>query len=127
MVKGTIREIDGQYFLQTSGVINTRKKELIQIGSAAEKEKYTNLVGKQVEVVLSEPVRSVLALIPNPDEITPPRPRPFPCYIIMCYIPAPWIKLFVRDEKLITPLAEQFLNEGILNKANYDKIMNKIK
>jgi hypothetical protein len=127
MVKGTIREIGGQYFLQTSGLVNAKKKELIQIGSTAEKEKYASLVGQQVEVVLSEPVRSIVALIPNPDEISPPRPRPFPCYLIMCYIPAPWFRVFMRDEKLITPLAEQFLNEGILSKANYDKVMNKIK
>jgi len=127
MVKGTIREIDGQYFLQTSGVVNAKKKELIQIGSAAEKDKYANLIGKPVEVVLSEPVRSIIAIIPNPDDITPPRPRPFPCYLIMCYIPVPWMKAIIRDEKLIMPLAEQFLNEGVLSKANFDRVMNKIK
>lgn len=125
---GTIIEVEGDYFLQTSEVRAVRKKEraheqkeMIKIGSAAEKERYSKLVGQKAEVILSEPVRSVVGIA-----VKPIRPIGFPCYFILCYIPVPWWQwiLPVLNKEMIEPLAQQFLQEGILSQENFNRVMD---
>lgn len=125
---GKIVEIDGDYFLETSGVkAATRKerarreKDLIKIGSAGEKARYAKLVGQKAEVILSEPIRSVIGIAVEPKL---PDDR-FPCYFILCYIPVPWFwRLPIMNKELIAPLAKQFLEEGILSQENFNKVIN---
>ena len=117
-ILGTIVEVEGNYFLQTSGEKAARKKEMVKLGSATEKATYSKLVGQKAEVILSEPVRSVVAIA-----VTPKRPE-FKCYFILCYIPVPFRVLPVMDRELIAPLAQQFLQEGILSKETFNKVMN---
>ena len=116
---GTIVEVEGDYFLQTPGVRTARKKEMVKIGSMAEKEKYSKLVGQRAEVILSEPVRSVIAIAVKPDEAVE-----FKCYLILCYIPNPLWIFPLMNRELIKPLAEQFLKEGILSQENFDRVMD---
>ena len=122
---GIIVEVEGDYFLQTSGVRTAKKtkreqKEMIKIASAAEKEKYSKLVGQKAEVILSEPVRSVIGIA-----VEPKYPLGFPCYFILCYIPVPWFwNVPIIDKELLQPLANQFLEEGILSQENFNRVMN---
>ena len=116
-IVGTIVEAKGGYFLETSGLRAPRKKETVQIGSATQKAAFANLVGQEVEVILSEPIRSVIAVIGK--QIPPSKAK---CYIILCYKP---VDGFMRavDQKMIEPLAMQFYREGILSEANYKKVI----
>ncbi len=112
-VLGKILEVNGSYVLQTSGV--GKKVETLQVGPAAEKDKYAQLVGKEVEVVLSEPVRSVVAIIGK--QVLPS----IRCVIIMCYKPVSDL-IPTIDPKIIAPMIEQFEREGIISKANANKL-----
>jgi hypothetical protein len=114
---GTIVEVKGEYFLQTSGLSAPGKKDLVLVGSTAEKESFAGLVGKEVEVVLSEPVRSVIAIV---GKSTPTAKL----VKILCYKPRDDIIGALVDQRAVESLASQFLKEGILSQANYNKIVN---
>jgi len=115
--KGTIVEVHGEFFLQTSGVGARGKKEMLKIGSAADKDKFAGAVGQKVGVILSEPVRSVVAVVGEPE-------GPFKRIRILCYIPVPDLFYRVFDQNLINQLTKQFVDQGIISETVGKKIMS---
>jgi hypothetical protein len=107
-VLGKIVEVNGNYVLQTSGIKKAGKAETIQVGTAADKDKYAKLVGQEVEVILSEPTQSVVGILGK-------------AIRIICYIP-PVNYMQSADWNIIKPIVAQLVSQGILSQANADKI-----
>ena len=114
--KGTIVELKGEYFLQTSGVGAPGKTETIRVGSAADKTKFASLVGQKVDVILSEPVRSVVAIVGES------KTGPFKKVRILCYKPIPDLRTAIIDEAIVNQWTKQLVNEGILSEAAGKKL-----
>lgn len=137
---GKITAAEGRYFLETEG-------QRLELPTAALGEAAAELVGKEVEVLLSEPVRNIVALVPR-------RPRvPIICYVPVpdvftriaaaqerarvtsaasqldlsklhppiCYFPADWLVKGV-DEQVRINLAKKLLDEKLIGTAVYEKL-----
>ncbi|HXJ92004.1 MAG TPA: hypothetical protein VMT20_03885 [Terriglobia bacterium] len=105
--KVTFRE--GNYFLEAEG-----KHHAIPVGANVQTPQLKELVGKQVEILYSEPKSFVVGLVPVGATSRPPR--------IICYFPAdPWA-VGVVEEGARAALAQQFLNEGVLSKETFEKL-----
>ncbi len=129
---------DGKYFLE----VGRQRMELSPAALGGETPA-RELAGAQVEVLLSEPVRQVIAIIPR-------RPlRPILCYVPppdifrrfkelgpireiaqqptlqlhppICYVPADWLVKGI-EEKVRQNLASRLLQEGVISKAVHDKL-----
>lgn len=109
---GKVSFREGQYYLETQG-----KQQLIPIGPHVDAANLKALVGQQVEVLYSEPhsfIAGFVAIAPDPAIKFPRR--------ILCYIPAPIDLGGVIQEEIRVGLAKQFLNDGVLSKANFEKL-----
>lgn len=101
---------EGTYFLEAEG-----KHHAIPVGANVQTPQLKELVGKQVEILYSEPQSFVVGLVQaGATSIRPPR--------IICYFPAdPWA-VGVVEEGARAALAQQFLNEGVLSRENFEKL-----
>jgi hypothetical protein len=107
---GTVVYKEGTYFLEAEG-----KTHAIPVGAHLKTEQLKELVGQKVEVVFSEPTSFVIGLVPVA-KVGGRIPR------IICYFPAdPWA-FGVVEEAARVGLAQQFLNQGVLSKENYEKL-----
>ena len=107
---GTVVHKDGVYFLEAEG-----KHHVIPVGPHTNVAQLKELVGQQVEVLHSEPTSFIVGLVAA--KATGPRvPR------IICYVPADPFAFGVVEEAARVGLAKQFLDQGILSKANYEKL-----
>jgi hypothetical protein len=108
---GTVVHKDGNFFLEAEG-----KLHAIPVGSDQKSTQLKELVGQKVEVVLSEPISFAIGLVPQNAKPGVRFPR------VICYFPAdPWA-FGVVEEGVRAGLAQQFLSQGILSKANYEKL-----
>lgn len=108
---GTVVHKDGNFFLEAEG-----KLHAIPVGSNLKATQLNELVGQKVEVVLSEPISFVVGLVPQNAKLGVHFPR-----VICYYPPDPWT-LGVVEEEARAGLAQQFLSQGVLSKANYEKL-----
>ena len=109
---GTVVEKDGTFFLEVEG-----KHHPIPVGSHINLQQLKELAGQKVELIQSEPKSFVVGLVPAaPKAVRFPR--------IICYFPADPYLLGVVDEAARVGLAKQFLDQGVLSKANYEKLGN---
>ena len=108
---GTVVHKDGTFFLEAEG-----KLHAIPVGSDLKATHLKELVGKTVEVIRSEPISFAIGLVPQGAKAGIRAPR------ILCYFPAdPWA-FGVVEEGARAGLAQQFLSQGVLSKANYEKL-----
>jgi hypothetical protein len=106
---GKVAFREGQYYLETEG-----KLQVIPVGPHVDSASLKALVGQQVEVVYSEPRSFVVGLV----AVSPTIKRP----PILCYIPAPIDLGGLVQEEIRAGLAKQFLDDGVLSKANFEKL-----
>lgn len=106
---GTVVFKEGTYFLEAEG-----KRHAIPVGANVQTP-LKELVGKQVEVLYSEPKSFVVGLVQaGASSFRPPR--------VICYFPAdPWA-VGVVEEGARVALAQQFLNEGVLSPETFAKL-----
>jgi hypothetical protein len=107
-VVGKVVAKNGKYFLEAERTLHE-----LPAGLLVDETHLKDLVGHEVEVMLSEPQRFVVAILPK-------RPR----IPITCYIPFPWWRNaeIVIDKVAGVRLAKRFLEEGVINKGVYEKI-----
>lgn len=110
---GKVIHEGGKFFI----VVNDVRNEL-PLGLVADEGKLKELVGKEVEVLYTEPTRFIIALVPQVPRI----PR------IICYIPLPDTiygpSVITAVEKAArVNLATQLLNAGVISQAVHDKIV----
>ncbi len=111
---GTVSFEEGKYFLEVEG-----KREELPVGIVAE-AKLKELVGREVEVLYTEPRRFVAGLVDR-------KIGPILCYIpipippIPCYIPPPWFFRGVEEQVRIN-LAKQFLEEGLISEEIFGRL-----
>lgn len=107
-VVGKVVVKNGKYFLEAERTLHD-----LPVGLLVDEEHMKDLVGQEVEVMLSEPQRFVVAILPK-------RPR----VPITCYIPAPWWRIseIVIDKVAGVRLAKRFLEERVISKEVYEKI-----
>jgi len=101
---------EGKYFLETPG-----KTRPIELPAQADPTQLKELVGKEVEIVYSEPKVFIAGLIGVPVGATSRPPR------IVCYIPAP-PEFGLISEELRAGFAKQLFNDGTLSKENYERL-----
>jgi hypothetical protein len=110
---GKVIHEEGKFFV----VVNDVRSEL-PLGLMADEGKLKQLVGKEVEVLFTEPTRFIIALVPQVPRI----PR------IICYIPAPdtiygRTVITAVEKAARVNLADQLLEGGIISQAVHDKIV----
>jgi hypothetical protein len=103
-----------KYFIDVAG-----RREELPPGVIGDEAELKELVGEQVEVFYSEPTRFIVGL-------KHPRRPPWMCYLPrppwLCYLPPPWVfKGFEKEIRL--NLARQFLEEGLISKEVYDRLL----
>ncbi len=134
---GKVIAAEGKYFLEVGGE-RTEVPAAALGGEATARE----LSGADVEVLLSEPVRQVIALLPKlphrppilcylppPDlwrrfreiAMTPVQAAQFELHPPLCYIPAEWMVKGI-DERVRQTVAARLLKEGIISRAVHDKL-----
>jgi hypothetical protein len=106
---GKVAFREGQYYLETEG-----KMQVIPVGPHVDSASLKALVGQQVELIYSEPRSFVVGLVAVSPTIKFRR--------ILCYIPAPIDLGGLVEEEIRAGLAKQFLNDGVLSKANFEKL-----
>lgn len=100
---GTVVLKEGNFFLEAEGKLTP-----IPVSPNAHPANLKELVGKKVELVYSEPKSFIAGLVGGRIPV-------------LCYFPAdPW--LTVVDEGARASLAKQFLNEGYINQATFQKL-----
>lgn len=104
---GKVIRRDDKFYLVTPG-----KEEQFQIAASIDSAQLNELVGKEVELVYSEPRVFVTGIV-GVGTVRPPR--------IICYFPID-TDLGVIAEDARTAFAQQFLDEGILSKENYERL-----
>ncbi len=110
---GKIIHEGGRFF-----VVAEEARTELPMGLVADEKQLHELVGKEVEVLFSEPTRFIVALVPTVVKI----PR------IICYIPVPDA---VFGPSVITAveqaarlnLANQLLEAGVISQAVHDQIV----
>jgi hypothetical protein len=112
--RGKIVSERGKFFLEAG-----RERWELEEGMMIAEQPLPELVGREVEVLLSEPRRYVVGLVAE-------KLRPILCYIPyphpLCYIPAdPWLFKGVED-RIRVNLAEKFLEEGLITKEIHEKL-----
>ncbi len=106
---------EGKYFVEMEG-----RDEELPVGILADEAQFKELMGQQVEVLYSEPVRFVVGV-----KAKVPRVR---CYYILCYYPRDfWDRRFGSvipelKENVRIKLADRFLEEGIISQEVHDKL-----
>jgi hypothetical protein len=108
---GKVSFRDGQYYLETQ-----QKQQLIPIGPHVDPANLKALVGQQVEVLYSEPHSFIAGFVAVAADPAIKFRR------ILCYIPAPIDLGGVIEEGVRVGLAKQFLKDGVLSKANFEKL-----
>ncbi|HUW96613.1 MAG TPA: hypothetical protein VMW58_12575 [Anaerolineae bacterium] len=118
--KGMLIFEKGKYFLEVEG-----ERQELPPGMGIDEAQLRDLAGKEVEVLYSEPKRFAIALLgPRMPPIIcylppwPPEPWPGPT----CYLPVPWLIKGVEKE-VRANLAKRFLDEGLINREVYDKLV----
>lgn len=111
---GTVVEKDGTFFLEVDG-----RPHPIPVGSHINLQQLKELAGQKVELIQSEPKSFVVGLVP-----APAAKAGVHFTRILCYFPADPYLLGVVDEGARLGLAKQFLDQGVLSKANYEKLGN---
>jgi len=128
-----LRFEEGKFFLEVEG-----KKRELPTTALADEAQLKEYVNQEVEVLYSEPVRQVVGLaagrrlrivcyLPPPDP-WPPWP---PCCLPpphfphppLCYIPAESWFLKGVEAQVRANLARRFLEEGVIGKEVYEKLL----
>jgi hypothetical protein len=107
---GTVLFKEGNFFVEFEG-----KQELLPV-SHENVPHAKELVGKKVEVLLSEPQRFIAGLILAEEKVPFKRPR------ILCYKPIPDFLKAVIDDKERILLARQLFEAKIVNKETFEKL-----
>lgn len=114
---GTVVSKDGNFFLEVDG-----KQHPIPVGSHINVAQLKELAGQKVELIQSEPKSFVVGLVsasaPSGAKAAVRSVR------VLCYFPADPYFLGVVDEGARAGLARQFLEQGVLSQANYEKLGN---
>ncbi len=110
---GKVIHDGGRFFVQT-GEARTE----LPVGLVADEKQLQKLVGKEVNVLFSEPTRFIVALVPTVPRI----PR------IICYIPLPDAVfgpsvITAVEEAARLNLANQLLEAGVISQAVHDQIV----
>jgi hypothetical protein len=116
--KGTIVREKGKFYLK----MKDRREEL-PLDTVIDSDRLERLVGKDVEVLLSEPRQAVVGI--RLEELLPilcyiPWPPWPPCFL--CYLPAPWLIKGVELE-VQRNLAKRFLEEGYINEEVFKRLI----
>ena len=106
---GKIIAVKGEYFLETTDP-NNPKKNLLEPLSLAGKESFEDAVGKEVTVVLSEPLRSIAAF-----KVGNHRP--------ICYVPIAINANVLIDTETSKAIAKTLLAQNVINQALYEMIV----
>jgi hypothetical protein len=108
---GTVMYKEGTFFLEMEG-----KQHVIPVGPHLKATQLKDLLGQKVDVVFSEPISFVIGLVSASAKpgVRPPR--------VICYIPVDPFAFGVVDEAARRGLAQQFVEQGVLSKANYEKL-----
>jgi hypothetical protein len=112
---GTIAFEKGKFYLEVEG-----RREEVPPGAVADEAQFKELVGREVEVLYSEPRRVVVGLVAR--EL-----HPILCYVpwprwVTCYLPAIWPIRGVERE-VQANLAKQFLEEGYISEEVYERLV----
>lgn len=110
---GTVVDKGGNFFLEVDDKLHP-----IPVGSHINVQQLKELAGQKVELIQSEPKSFVVGLVPAAAKAGVHFPR------VLCYFPADPYLLGVVDEGARVGLAKQFLDQGVLSKANYEKLGN---
>ena len=103
---GTVVQKEGNFFFEAEGKLSP-----IPISPTFQPATLKELVGKKVEVLYTEPRSFVAGLVGGRVPI-------------LCYFPVdPWFS--VVDEGARLGVAQQFLNEGLINQETFAKIAGK--
>lgn len=108
---GTLLLKEGNLFVEIGG-----KLELLPVAHG-EIEHLKPLIGKKVEVILSEPKRFIAGVILAEESHLAKRPPR-----ILCYVPAPDYFKAVIEERARIEIAKQMLESGLLSKEAFNKI-----
>jgi hypothetical protein len=112
---GKVYTEGGRYFLD----LNDIRTEL-PIGMLGDAVRLDKLVGKEVEVLFSEPIRFVVGIIDNDSG---PLRQP-----ILCYVPPPDLfrqSVLTLDKAKRVVLAKDLLRAGIISRATQEKIVGR--
>lgn len=114
---GTVVRDKEKYFLEM--IVGRDKKERLPLGSMLDEAQLKELVGKDVEILYSDPKPSVVGILTKMQR----------CYFILCYYPpAPWRDTIgtvvpLVDKGVRTQVADKLLNEGVISKEVHGKIV----
>lgn len=104
----------GKYFLEVAG----RREELVP-GALADEAQLKELVGQEVEILYTEPRSWVVGLATARRRIVCYMPLPRP----VCYLAIDPRVLRGLQDKVRLNLAKQFLEEKLISKEVYDKLV----
>ena len=114
---GTVVHTEGKYFLEVG--VERAKKEKLPLGSMLDEAHLKELVGKDVEVLYSNPMPSIVGVLTKLPH----------CYFILCYYPpAPWKEMIgtvvpLVDKGVRTQVADKLLKEGAISEEVHGKIV----